>query len=119
MKIRITSTPPGEAPEHIRQAWIGLEIPVPERFAGRRRVVGLGVLSGPKNWLGALFAIISGRAKRETGYIVEASTAVDLLAVHSPDAADWWRKHAHRFIEPGRYFMFAAEACEEMQEAAT
>src|SRR3954470_18176769 len=110
MKIRIKSTPPGEAPEHVRQAWIGLEIPVPPRFAGCRRCLGFGVLSGPKSRLGTLFAILFGRAQRETGYIVEANVAIDLLASRSPDAAAWWREHAPRFIEPGRHFMFAAEA---------
>ena len=35
MHIRIKSTPPGEAPEHIRQAWVGLVLPVPGRI--RRR----------------------------------------------------------------------------------
>jgi hypothetical protein len=118
VRIRIKNTPPGEAPEHVRQAWIGLEIPVPPRFTGRRRGFGVGVLSGPKSRLGALFAILFGRAQREVGYIVEARVAVDLLASHSPDAADWWRRNAPRFIEPGRYFMFAAESCEELHEAA-
>ena len=27
MDIRIISTPPGEAPEHVRAAWIGLTLP--------------------------------------------------------------------------------------------
>ena len=119
MKIRIKSTPPGEAPEHVRQAWIGLEIPVPPRFAGRRLGFGVGVLSGPKSRLGALFAILFGRAQRVVGYTVEARVAVDLLASRSPEAADWWRQHAPHFIEPGHYFMFAAEACEELHETAT
>lgn len=118
MKIRIKSTPPGEAPEHVRQAWIGLEIPVPPRFAGRRRGYGVGVLSGPKSRFGALLAMLFGRAQREVGYVVEASVAVNLLASRSPEAAAWWREHAPRFIEPGRYFMFAAESCEELHETA-
>ncbi len=113
MKIRIKSTPPGEAPEDIRQAWIGLEIPIPPRFAGRRRGFGVGVVSGPKSRLGALFAILLGRRQRAVGYIVEASVAVDLLAAHSPEAAGWWRQNAPSFIEPGRYFLFAADSCEE------
>ncbi|MEX1132441.1 MAG: hypothetical protein WEC15_04380 [Flavobacteriales bacterium] len=117
MKIRITSTPPGEAPEHIRQAWVGLEIPVPQRYAGQQRAMGLGVLSGPKTWLGALLAVITGRAQQRNGYIVEANTAVELLAARAPEAADWWRKNTPHLIAPGRYFMFAVEACEEVEES--
>jgi hypothetical protein len=116
MKIRIKSTPPGEAPENIRQAWIGLEIPVPPRLAGRRSGFGVGVLSGPTTWLGQLLAILSGRAQRESGYVVEAQVAVDLLSTRSPEAANWWRQHAPRLIAPGKYFLFAAEACEEIHE---
>jgi hypothetical protein len=116
MKIRIKSTPPGEAPENIRQAWIGLEIPVPPRFAERRNVFGVGVLSGPTTWLGQLIAILMGRAQRESGYVVEARVAVDLLSIRSPEAADWWRQHAPQLIAPGKYLLFAAEACEEIHE---
>jgi len=116
MIIRIKSTPPGEAPEHIRQAWVGLEIPVPPRFAGRRRAFGVGVLSGPKSILGSLLALLFGRGKHEIGYIVEASVAVELLATRSPAAADWWRQNASHHIKPGRWFLFAAECCEELQK---
>lgn len=114
MQIRIKSIPPGEAPEDVRQAWIGLVIPVPPRFTGRRTGFATGVLSGPKSRLGALLAIVFGRARRSEGYMVESKVAVDLLAVRSPAAADWWRQHAPRFIEPGRYFMFATDSCEEL-----
>ena len=118
MKIRIKSVPPGEAPESIRQAWIGLEIPVHPQFAGRRKAFGVGVLTGPKSWFGQLFAILFARAQREDGYIVEARIAVDLLSGRSPEAANWWRQHASSFIAPGKYFLFAAEACEEIPENA-
>jgi hypothetical protein len=118
MKIRIKSTPPGEAPEHIRQAWIGLEIPVPSRFAGRCRAYGFGVLSGPKTRFGSLLSVLIGRAKRKVGYVVEARVAIDLLASHSPEAADWWRQSTPRFLEPGRFFLFATESCEVIPETA-
>ena len=118
MKIRIISTPPGEAPEQVRQAWIGLEISVPPRFAGRCRGFGVGVLSGPKSSLGSLFAVLFGRAQREVGYIVESRVAIDLLAARSPETAGWWRQNAPRFTKSGRYFMFAAASCEELHETA-
>jgi len=118
MKIRINSIPPGEAPESVRQAWIGLVIPVPTRFAGRCRASAAGVLSGPKSWFGRWFAVLFGRTKREVGYIVEARVAIDLLASRSPEAADWWRQNAPQFTKPGRYFMFATESCEVLHETA-
>jgi hypothetical protein len=90
MHIRITRTPPGEAPEHVRRAWIGLEMPVHERFAGQQRRLGVGVLTGPGTWLGVLLAVLTSRAKCETGYVVEAKVALDLLAAHAPEAAAQW-----------------------------
>jgi hypothetical protein len=49
------------------------------------------------------------------GYIVESNVAVNLLANHAPEAAEWWQANVARMIEPGRYFMFAAECCEEIE----
>lgn len=119
MHIRITRTPPGEAPEHIRQAWVGLVLPVHDRDDGPQTRLGLGVLSGPRTWLGVLLGILTGRAKRATGYVVNAKTSLELLATHAPEAADWWRTHAPRFLEPGRSFLFAADVCEEVHERPT
>lgn len=115
MKIRIISTPPGEAPEYIRKAWIGLEIPIPPQFEGRRRGLGFGVLSGPKTKLGSLFSMLLGQAKREDGYIVEALAAVELLERNSWEAADWWRQNVSHLMKPGMHFIFDAAACEEIE----
>ena len=114
MQIRIKSVPPGEAPETIRQAWIGIVIPVPPRVSRRRTFLGTGVLSGPKNRLGALLAILLGRTHRVTGYMVESKTALELLAASSPEAANWWRDNAPHFFEPGRAFVFSGDSCEEI-----
>ena len=117
MKIRIKSIPPGEAPEDVRRAWIGLELPVPPRFAGRTRGLGVGVLSGPKSWFGILLATLFGQARRQDGYVVEASVAVNLLAVRAPEAAAWWRTNAAHVLVPGRCFVFAAACCEELPDS--
>jgi hypothetical protein len=114
MHIRIKSIPPGEAPEHIRHAWVGLVIPVPPRASGRRNFFGAGVLSGPKNRWGRLLALVTARAKRQVGYLVASKTALDLLAAHSPAAAEWWRQNAPRFFEPSQAFIFSSESCEEV-----
>ncbi|HEV7926015.1 MAG TPA: hypothetical protein VGR14_11695 [Verrucomicrobiae bacterium] len=114
MQIRIKSIPPGEAPEHIRQAWIGLVIPVPSRFVGRWKGLAFGVLSGPKSNVVSWFAALIGFGQRKVGYVVESRVAIDLLAARSQEAADWWRHNASQFTKSGRYFVFAAESCEEI-----
>lgn len=112
MDIRIINTPPGETPDHVRAAWVGLVLPL--AVTGERTRQTVGVLSRPKTWLGLLLALISGRTQQQTGYIVDAHKAVEILARHSPDAAKWWRENAPLSVRPGRRFLFAAEACQEL-----
>ena len=114
MHIRIKSMPPGEALEQVRQAWVGLVIPVPPRVAGCQNFLGFGVLSGPKTRLGGLLGLLLGRAKRHRGYAVSSKVALDLLAARCPEAADWWRQNAPRFFEPGQGFIFSSDSCEEI-----
>lgn len=114
MRVRIKATPPGEAPEHIRAAWVGLELPIARPWHGPQRAVGFGVLHGPKSLLGQWIAYFLGRGHTETGYIIDANLAVERLAAKSPVAAAWWREHAPHALAPGRYLLFAAEACEEI-----
>ena len=66
MKIRVVATPPGEAPESVREARVGMEMPV----LRRSRILttrGCGVLSGPKTHLGGLLSWLRGNAEVETG----------------------------------------------------
>ena len=72
------------------------------------------MLSGPKSRFGGLLAILLGRAKRHDGYMVASKTALDLLAVGSPEAANWWRQNAPRFFETGQSFIFSRDSCEEL-----
>ena len=112
MQIRIISTPPGEAPEQIRAAWVGLTLPLVLRTPSPIETVG--VVSKPKTWFGLLFARLFGRTRRESGYVVDASRAIELLGVHAPEAAQWWRQHAPRAVAPGELFLFAAAVCQEV-----
>ena len=74
----------------------------------------VGVVSKPKTRFGLFLARLFGRTRRETGYVVDASRAVELLAAHAPEAAQWWLQHAPRAVAPGELFMFATEACQEV-----
>src|SRR5262245_4386339 len=64
-RVRIIDTPEGEAPDHIRRAWIGLELPLARGERGPRRRHAHGVLSGEE-----------GPAE---GYIVDAGEALRVL----------------------------------------
>lgn len=109
-RIRIIQRPEGEAPEWVRDAWIGLELPLlhPEPIT----TPGVGVLSGPKTWLGWMIRRFTGRFERFTGYLVDANDAVLRLEKRNPTAAIWWRTHAGALVAPGGEFIFDTAACE-------
>lgn len=114
MKIKIIRRPIGEAPEWVRDAWIGLSLPLTVDRQGSWW--GLGVLSGPHNSLLQLWALASGKCTTLTGYSVIAKTAVDLLEEVQPKAAAWWRVNAPRLLDGKRRFVFDANACEREQQ---
>jgi len=109
-KIRIVRAPVGEAPEWVREAWVGLELPLHE--SDETTVETGGVLSGPWTPFGYWWARLRGKSHRTTGYLVHSARAIQILARTRPDAADWWRTHAPRFCKPHEGFIFDSPACE-------
>ncbi len=115
MNIRIVKTPPGEAPEEIRKAWVGVVVPLP-RFSPLQKTWTSGVVSGPRSRFGFLIAALSGRLERKLVYQVSGREAVDALAAHSPQAAAWWRQYAPHVLRRGSRLGFPADVCEEVRE---
>ncbi|MFA5375394.1 MAG: hypothetical protein WC455_06550 [Dehalococcoidia bacterium] len=116
-KIRIIAVPPGEAPEHIRQSWIGVVIPLPPPpFDEKRSIPSAGVLSGPKTPLGQISALLRGKGTKRYGYAVETLDAVGALAEKNPEAAQWWYKNTSFLMKKGQMLVFPAEVCEEVVE---
>lgn len=106
MLVRIINTPPGEAPEEIRAAWVGLVLPVADAMPGPTVFQGFGVLSGKP------YQDTAGQPLESPHYVIPGSTAVVLLERTSPPAAAWWRENAPHTVQPGEVFGFAAEVCE-------
>src|SRR3974377_1997316 len=94
--IRIVRTPPGEAPLWVREKWVGLELPLASDDYRPRHAYTSGVLSGPSNRLIALVRLLRVRFSHQSGYAVEAVTAVAILANVAHDAASRGRHDAHR-----------------------
>jgi hypothetical protein len=107
--VLIVAVPPGEAPLWVREKWVGLELPA--RYSAPKTCFGFGILSGPSTWWGILWGTLRGRAERVSGYVVEASPAVDILERSSPEAAAWWRENAARCVAPKRYLVFHDFVC--------
>jgi hypothetical protein len=101
VRVRITSTPDGDAPEAIRRAWVGLELPLAPGERGPRMLDAAGVV-----W--------QRPAGVKMGYAVRGRVAVELLEKQSPEAAAWWRQHVPDVLTAGFQFVFPAESCEKV-----
>jgi hypothetical protein len=109
--VRIIAVPPGEAPEEVRKAWVGLVLPLASGRSGTTSGRGFGVQTGPKIRLMRILASLVGRRNFD-GYIVDARTAVDLLARNAPEAASWWRNNTPHLFRPGIGLGFREDVCE-------
>lgn len=110
MPFTIIRRPIGEAPEWVRDAWIGLTLPTWQSEERSWRTVG--VLNGPHNPLLLRWALFRGRTVPVSGYAVDAEVAVGLLAQKHPAATQWWRDNAPKLIVSGRALIFDTDACE-------
>ncbi len=110
--IRIIQRPEGEAPEWVRDAWIGLELPVqtPEPVS----TPTWGALTGPRSRWSYRLGRLLGRFPNKTGYVVDAAQAVRLLERRNPTAAIWWRTKAGIRLQPAQAFLFETAACEKV-----
>ena len=114
MLIKIVRRPIGEAPEWVRDAWIGLSLRTTQRSA--RHFKGFGVLTIPSSIFLQVWEMLRGRSIRVSGFTVNAQIAVDLLAVARPDAAEWWRTNAPKLLDGRQRFVFDAEACSVLDD---
>jgi hypothetical protein len=99
--LRIKSTPPGEAPEEIRRAWVGVELPLRSCETGTTCISSVGVLSHQY-------------PESAMGYIVDGPSAVAALESQAPAAAEWWRQNAPHVVAPGYRLFFPVEVCERV-----
>ena len=102
-KIRITQVPEGEAPEHIRSCWVGVEIPCP--FFSEEDQFSCGILSGDAR-------------EPKSVYVVLQEMAIASLEKDNPVAAAWWMEHGFP-REDVALFSFRQEEVEETEEVLT
>jgi hypothetical protein len=100
-RVRIVDVPPGEAPDYVRRAWVGLELPLAPGQKGPCHMATEGVMSGQEDG-------------ETDGYLVLGSEAVTLLAAHDAEAALWWRTHAPHVLVSGYQLVFPTEVCDPM-----
>lgn len=110
MNVKIVRRPIGEAPEWVRDAWIGLSLPLANKR--QRSWRGVGVLSGPHKALPQFWTVITGKSLSVNGYAVNAKSAVNILAERNAKAAAWWTEHTPVLLDGKRNFVFDTDACE-------
>jgi len=111
--IRIIEIPPGDAPENIRQAWVGLSLPLTKgQSTSPSTRPTWGVLTGPRRFLPQLSALIFKRYDITEGFAIDALSAVEILAKTHPEAAEWWRSEAAHVMKPKQKFIFPTSVCE-------
>ena len=96
MNIRIVSTPRGQAPEWVRNEWVGLVLPVADQSAK-------GVQAGA----------LGGRPENQGGYPVNTTVALEALESKSPEAATWWKSNLPLARCP--QLVFGREFCEVVE----
>ena len=74
-RIRIVAVPAGEAPQWVRETWVGIELPLALRQA--HNVHTFGVLSGPRSFLAALWRLLTVTRKRYFLFREEECRPVD------------------------------------------
>ena len=114
--MRITETPPGEAPLEVRKAWVGLVLPLRPGETGPRRILTAGVVTGPRSRFGFLLALLLRRFQPVVGFLIDAASSVEILAEHDGSAAAWWRNNASSTVATGRSLVFHAEVCQIVAE---
>lgn len=93
-KIKIVAAPPGQAPEWVREAWIGIELPLAQPISG-----------------GVQVGIMLGKPENIGGYTVNSAQAFQLLQKHNIEAWNWWNENAPYAMRCGQ-LVFKKQACE-------
>ncbi|MBI4155905.1 MAG: hypothetical protein HY507_01580 [Candidatus Zambryskibacteria bacterium] len=96
--ICITSRPKGEAPEEIRDEWIGLVLSC--NLKTDDPVVG--AVTGKLAWFG--------------GYEVSWTVAMNELGIKSPEARRWWEKLREQSTLNFSVLVFDKDCCEVLPD---
>jgi hypothetical protein len=102
-RVRIIALPPGDPPEWVRAAWVGLELPLILKQVRPE--------DGP-----AQQAVSRQEVFIANGYAVDGKTAVAMVESASFDAGKWWRDNAPDVLAPGYQMVFPAHVCERLDD---
>ena len=117
IQIKIVAAPQGPNPLWVREAWIGLFLPVlegnnqPQHYFVLPEKVGYRA-TGWKEYFLSLWFRVTGQMGVTEGYPVPSARAIEILAIPRPDAALWWKENASCMLRSGMVFIFDLPSCE-------
>ena len=98
------------APEWVREAWVGLVLPLGDHPAGDPRLLRrFGVTSF---WRKRLFPWTAARYEPADFFPVFANKAIAVLQKTQPDAAWWWTENTPHLLHPTARLIFRRDECE-------
>ena len=110
LAIKIFRAPVGPAPQAIRDAWIGLTIPI--EVSPKIMFDSFPAFSDSILAITGIFFGVYGIKPGVRGYLVNCLLAFQILDQVNPEAVEWWRSHKSHFFYSGRMFVFDAGCCE-------
>jgi len=96
-KIKIVDVPPGQAPDWVRKAWVGLEMPLS---------------NVQPDHIGILIGVVDKKPEDANagGYVVSGRVAIETLERKNTEAANWWRENAPWIL--GNQLVFDKKVCQ-------
>jgi hypothetical protein len=111
--ILVIQRPEGDAPEWVRDEWIGLTLPL--ALDHKQVMLGASVLNTPKSWLEFWWMRLTGQIWKAEGYAVVPATAVAVLETRNPAAANWWRENTPDLLGGENLFIFDVACCRPVE----
>lgn len=102
-RIRIIETPPGQAPQWVRNEWVGLTLPLEENAPAADEGIQMG--------------IAGGRPENADGFSVLTQDAMGILGEKSQEAVQWWEDNLPLAFIPR--FIFRKEVCELLPDVSS
>ena len=110
MNVRVVRMPLGDAPEWVREAWVGLSLPI--TGVGPRRWRAITAAGGPATIMDYVRARLTGRTTVIVGYEVNGKIAIERLGGLNAAAAAWWLEQSPAWAAGTVSFLFDTNSCE-------
>ena len=120
-RVKIIQAPQGPNPLWVREAWIGLYLPVlsesklPQRFFTFPDKAGY-IAEAWKSYLFYFWFLLTGQMQITEGYAISSVRALEILEIVRPDAVAWWKENAPVMLRPGMVFLFDSHSCKWEEE---